>query len=91
MTVSERQNFRLFRTVIPNVSGCCDWCGCTFDQVALETSGDYPVATVYDGETVRVRAVRLRAFFDGLEAALYIFKIAGLSRPQRCDGSGMHQ
>ena len=48
MTVNERQNFRLFPTVMHNVSGYCDWCGRTFDQVALETFGDYLGATAYD-------------------------------------------
>ena len=88
---NERQNFRLFPTVMPNVSGYCDWCGRTFDQVALETLGDYLGATAYNEETVRDRGVRSRAFIDGFEAALFIFKNAGLSRPQRCDGSGVHQ
>ena len=91
MAPSERQTFRLFPTVMPNVSGYCQWCGRTFDQVALETLGDYLGATVYDGETVRDRGVRSRAFIDGFEAALFIFKNAGLSQPQRCDGSGVHQ
>ena len=48
-------------------------------------------ATAYDGETVRDRGVRSRAFIDGFEAALFIFKNAGLSQSQRCDGSGVHQ
>ena len=90
MPTNERQNFRLFPTVMPNVSGYCDWCGRTFDQVALETLGDYLGATAYNEETVRDRGVRSRAFIDGFEAALFIFKNAGLSRPQRCDGSGVH-
>ena len=91
MVANEGQIFRLFPTVMPNVSGYCHWCGRTFDQIALETLGDYLGATAYDGETVRDRGVRSRAFIDGFEAALFIFKNAGLSQPQRCDGSGVHQ
>ena len=48
MPVNERQNFWLFPTVMPNVSGYCDWCARTFDQVALETLGDYLGATAYN-------------------------------------------
>ena len=91
MPVNARQNFRLFPTIMPNVAGFCDWCGRIFDQVALETLRDYLGATAYNEETVRDRGVRSRAFIDGFEAALFIFKNAGLSRPQRCDGSGVHQ
>ena len=91
MPINERQNFWLFSTVLPNVSGFCDWCGRTFDQVALETLGDYLGATAYNEETARDRGVRSRAFINGFEAALFIFKNARLSRPQRCDGSGVHQ
>ena len=50
----------------------CDWCGKSFDQVALETLGDYLMATAYDRETVRDRGVRSRAFIDGFEAALLL-------------------
>ena len=91
MVANEGQIFRLFPTVMPNVSGYCHWCGRTFDQVALETLGDYLGATAYDGETVRDRGVKSRAFIDGFEAALFIFKNAGLSQSRRCDGSGVHQ
>ena len=91
MVASEGQIFRLFPPVKPNVSGYCHWCGRTFDQYALETLGDYLGATAYDGETVRDRGVRSRGFIDGFEAALFIFKNAGLSQSQRCDGSGVHQ
>ena len=76
------------------IRGCSRW-SCpmfldfvtgAFDQLALETLGDYLGATAYNEETVRDRGVRSRAFIDGFEAALFIFKNAGLSRPQRCDG-----
>ena len=90
MAASERQTFRLFPTVMPNVSGYCQWCGRTFDQVALKTLGDYLGASAYDGETVSDCGVRSRAFVDGFEAALFIFTNAGLSQPQRCDGSEVH-
>ena len=63
----------------------------TYDQVALETLGEYLTATTYDGETVRDRGVRSRAFIDGFEAALFIFKRAGLSQPVSCSGSGVQQ
>ena len=75
---------------MPNVSGYCELCRRTLDQVALETLGDCLGATAYNGETVRDPGMRSRAFIDGFEAALFIFKIAGLSRSQRCDGSGVH-
>ena len=91
ITVNERQKFRLLPTVTPNVSGYCQWCGRTFDQVALETLGDYFGATAYDGETVSDRGVRSTAFIVGFEASLFIFKNARLSRSQRCDGSGVQQ
>ena len=87
--IDVRRNFRLFPTVMPNVAGHCDQCGKTYDQVALETLGDYLTATAYDGETVRDRGVRSRAFIDGFEAALFIFKRAGLSQPVSCAGSGV--
>ena len=38
-----------------------------------------------------VTGVGSRAFIDGFEAALFIFKNAGMSQSQRCDGSGVHQ
>ena len=85
--VNERMNIRLFPTVMPNVAGYCDRCNKSYDQVALETLGDYLAATAYEGETVRDRGVRSRAFKDGFEAALFCFKSAGLSEPQRCDGA----
>ena len=72
--IDVRRNFRLFPTVMPNVARHCDQCGKTYDQVALETLGDYLTATAYEGETVRARGVRSRAFIDGFEAALFIFK-----------------
>ena len=62
MPVNERKNFRLFPTVMPNVSGFCYWCGRTFDHVALETLGDYLSATAYNEATVREHAVWSRAF-----------------------------
>ena len=85
--VNERMNIRLFPTVMPNVAGYCERCNKSYDQVALETLGEYLAATAYEGETVRVRGVRSRAFIDGFEAALFCFKSAGLSEPQRCDGA----
>ena len=83
----ERQGIRLLPTVMPNVAGHCDFCGKCFDQIALETLGQYLVATEYDGETVKERAIRSKAFIHGFEAALFLFKNAGLSHPPRCDGS----
>ena len=83
----ERQGIRLLPTVMPNVAGNCDFCGKCFDQIALETLGQYLVATEYDGETVMERAIRSKAFIHGFEAALFLFKNAGLSHPPRCDGS----
>ena len=75
---------------MPNVAGHCDQCGKTYDQVALETLGNYLTATA-EGETVRDRGVRSRAFIDGFEAALFIFKRAGLSQPVSCAGSEVQQ
>ena len=66
--INERDNCRLFPTVMPNVAGICEYCNKTYDQIALETLGDYLAATAYDGETVRDRGVRSRAFIDGFEA-----------------------
>ena len=43
---------------MPNVAGHCDQCGKTYDQVALETLGNYLAATAYGRETVRDRGVR---------------------------------
>ena len=83
---NERQMYRLIPTVMPHVAGFCDWCGKSYDLIALETLGRYLVATAYDAETVRDRGVRSRAFIDGFEAALFSFKGAGLSQPQGCSG-----
>ena len=89
--ISVRQNCRLFPTVMPNVAGYCDQCGKTYDEVALETLGNYLGATAYSEETVRDRGVRSRAFIDGFEAALFLFKSAGLSQPDSCAGTGVHR
>ena len=86
---SERQGIRLLPTVMPNVAGYCELCGKCFDQVALETLGQYLVATEYESETVKERKMRSKAFIHGFEAALFLFKNAGLSHPPRCDGSGV--
>ena len=83
----ERQSMRLLPTVMSNVAGYCDICGKCYDQIALETLGEYLMATEYEGETVKERAIRSRAFIHGFEAALFLFKNAGLSHPSRCDGS----
>ena len=91
MPINERDNCRLFPTVMPNVAGICEYCSKTYDQIALETLGDYLAATAYDGETVRDRGVRSRAFIDGFEAALFIFKRAGLFQPYSCTGSVVQQ
>ena len=50
---SERDLYRLTPTVMPNIAGCCNWCGRTPDQIGLETLGEYLIATAFDGETVR--------------------------------------
>ena len=91
MPINERDNCRLFPTVMPNVAGICEYCSKTYDQIALETLGDYLAATTDDGETVRERGVRSRAFIDGFEAALFIFKRAGLFQPYSCTGSVVQQ
>ena len=91
MPINERDNCRLFPTVMPNVAGICEYCNKTYDQIALETLGDYLAATAYDGETVRDRGVRSRAFIDGFEAALFIFKRAGLFQPYSCTGPVVQQ
>ena len=83
----ERQSMRLLPTVMSNVAGYCDICGKCYDQIALETLGEYLMATEYEGETVKERAIRSRAFIHGFEAALFLFKNAGLSHPSKCDGS----
>ena len=87
----ERQSIRLLPTVMPNVAGYCDICGKCYDQIALETLGEYLVATEYENETVKERAIRSRAFIHGFEASLFLFKNAGLSHPARCDGSVVQQ
>ena len=83
----QRQSIRLLPTGMTNVAGYCDACGKCFDQIALETLGEYLVGTEYEGETVKERAIRSRAFIHGFEAALFLFKNAGLSHPSKCDGS----
>ena len=83
----ELQSIRLLRTVMPIVADHCDICGKCYDQIALETLGEYLVATEYEGETVLERAIKSRAFIHGFEASLFLFKNAGLSHPSRCDGS----
>ena len=45
MPINERDNCRLFPTVMPNVAGICEYCSKTYDQIALETLGDYLAAT----------------------------------------------
>ena len=87
----ERQSIRLLPTVMPNVAGYCDICGKCYDQIALETLGEYLVATEYENETVKERAIRSRAFIHGFEASLFLFRNAGLSHPARCDGSVVQQ
>ena len=69
---------------MPNVAGFCDWCGKCYDLIALETLGEYLVATSYDGETARDRGVRSSAIIEGFKAALFSFKGAGLSQPHGC-------
>ena len=69
--------YRLLPTVMPNVAAFCDWCGKCYDLIALETLVENLVATAYDGETVRDRGVRSRAFIDGFEAALFSYKRCG--------------
>ena len=87
----ERHSIRLIPTVMPNVAGYCEFCGKCYDQIALETLGEYLVATEYEGETVKERTIRSRAFIHGFEAALFLFKNAGLSHSSRCDGSVVQQ
>ena len=87
----ERHGIRLIPTVMPIVAGFCDLCGKCYDQIALETLGEYLVATEYEGETVKERTIRSRAFIHGFEAALFLFKNAGLSHPSRRDGSVVQQ
>ena len=87
----ERHGIRLIPTVMPIVAGYCDLCGKCYDQIALETLGEYLVATEYEGETVKERTIRSRAFINGFEATLFLFKNAGLSHPSRCDGSVLQQ
>ena len=87
LPAQERQSIRLVPTVMANVAAYCDLCGKCYDQIALETLGEYLVATEYEGETVKERATRSRAFIHGFEAALFLFKNAGLSHPSKCDGS----
>ena len=84
LPLQERQMYRLLPTVVPIIAGFCDWCGKCYDLIALETLGEYLVATAYDGETVRDRGVRSRAFIDGFEAALFSFKGAGLLQTHGC-------
>ena len=43
--------------------------------ISLETLGENLMATEYDGETVRDRGTRSRAFIDGFEVALFLFKM----------------
>ena len=83
----ERHSIRLIPSVMVNVAGYCDLCGKCYDQIALESLGEYLVATDYEGETVKDRAIRSRAFIHGFEAAQFLFKNSGLSHPTRCDGS----
>ena len=87
----EGHSIRLIPTVMANVAGYCEFCGKCYDQVELETLGEYLVATEYEGETVKERTIRSRAFIHGFEAALFLFKNAGLSHPSRCDGSVVQQ
>ena len=70
---SERYLYRLTPTVMPNIAGYCNWSGRTYDQISLETLGEYLLATAFDGETARDRNVRSRTFIDGFEAALFAF------------------
>ena len=58
----ERQSIRLIPSVMANVAGYCDLCGKCYDQIALETLGEYLVAAEYEGETVKEKAIRSRAF-----------------------------
>ena len=74
----ERHRIRQIPSVMVNVAGYCDLCGKCYDQIALESPGEYLVATEYEGETVKDRTIRSRAFIHGFEAALFLFKNAGL-------------
>ena len=87
----ERRGIRLIPTVMPKIAGYCDLCGKCYDQIALETLGENMFATEYEGETVKERTIRSRAFIHGFEATLFLFKNAGLSHPSRCDGSVVQQ
>ena len=75
--VNEKMIIRLFPTVMPNVAGYCERCNKSYDQVALETLGEYLAATAYEVETVRDRGVRSRTFMDGFEAAIFCFNKCG--------------
>ena len=48
-------SIRMFPTVMPIVAGYCKRCNKSYDQVALETLGEYLAATAYESETVRDR------------------------------------
>ena len=74
----ERHSIRLIPSGMVNVAGYCDLCGKCYDQIALESLGEYLVATDYEGETVKDRAIRSRAFIHGFEAAQFLFKNSGL-------------
>ena len=89
---SERDLYSLTPTVMPNIAGFCNWCGrTTYNQIGLETLGEYLLATAYGGETVKDRNVRSRAFIDGFEAALFALKNAGLPQHRSCVGAVAHQ
>ena len=66
---------------MPNVVGYCERCNKSYDQVALETLGEYLAATAYEDETVRDRGVRSRAFIDGFEAAFPVLKVRDCRSP----------
>ena len=76
---------------MPNIAGFCNWCGRTYDQIGLEILGEYLLARAYDAQIVKNRNVRSRAFIDGFEATLFVFKKTGPSQPMRCVGPEMQQ
>ena len=80
--LNPRHSIRMIPTVMANVAGYCDLCGKCYDQIALETLGEYLVAKEYGGETVKERAIRSRAFIHEFEAAFFLLKMRDCRIPR---------
>ena len=65
----------------------CGNCRKPFYNISVEAAGRYIKRTEFEGETVRERELRTKAFFCGIETAVQMFARPVLSQPICCPGA----